>query len=57
MVQQTYNGGDALLSWIGRHYDATNRQQVLVIGGIGAITASLIVMMILPRDSQIITLG
>ncbi|NBY55011.1 MAG: MFS transporter [Betaproteobacteria bacterium] len=57
MVQLTYNGGDALLSWIGRHYDATNWQQVLVIGGIGAITASLIVMMILPRDSQIITWG
>lgn len=57
MVQLTYNGGDALLSWIGRHYDATNWQQVLVIGGVGALTASVIVLIILPRDDRFIPWG
>ena len=57
MVQLTYNGGDALLSWIGRHYDASNWQQVLVIGGFGAVAASLIVVMILPRDGALTTWG
>lgn len=57
MVQLTYNGGDALLSWIGRHYDASNWQQVLVMGGIGSVVASLVVMLVLPRDSQVIAWG
>ena len=40
IVQLVYNGGDAALSWFGRHY-ADQWQLVMVIGGIGAILAAL----------------
>lgn len=57
MVQLVYNGGDALLSWFGRHYDATNWQQVLVIGGAGALLSSLVVLAIVPADKAMVGWG
>ena len=43
IVQLVYNGGDALLSWFGRHYGPADWRQVLVIGGCGALAASVVV--------------
>ncbi len=57
MVQLVYNGGDALLSWFGRHYDASNWQEVLVIGGAGALLSSLVVLAIVPGDRQMLGWG
>ena len=50
LVQLVYNGGDALLSWFGRHYDASNWHQLLQIGGCGAICAGIIVWVVVPSD-------
>jgi MFS family permease len=50
LVQLVYNGGDALLSWTGRHYDASNWQHLLQIGGCGAICAGIAVWLVVPSD-------
>ena len=57
MVQLTYNGGDALLSWFGRHYDATNWQTVLQIGGTGAIAAAVVALLVIPADRALVPWG
>lgn len=57
IVQLTYNGGDALLSWFGRHYDSTNWQVVLQIGGVGAICAGVLTLLVLPPDRMLIPWG
>lgn len=49
IVQLVYNGGDAILSWFGRHY-ADQWQSVMVVGGCGAIAASLAVFLLVPAD-------
>jgi len=50
IVQLVYNGGDAILSWFGRHY-ADQWQSVMVFGGCGAIAASLAVFLLVPADN------
>ena len=50
LVQLVYNGGDAMLSWFGRHYDASNWHVVLQIGGVGALCAAALVWFIVPND-------
>ena len=57
VVQLVYNGGDALLSWFGRHYDATNWQTVLQIGGAGALCAAVVVWLIVPNDRSLAPWG
>ncbi len=57
IVQLTYNGGDALLSWFGRHYDSTNWQVVLQIGGVGAICAGVVTLLVIPPDRLLIPWG
>lgn len=57
IVQLTYNGGDALLSWFGRHYDASNWQVVMQIGGVGAICAGLVALLVIPSDHKLIPWG
>lgn len=57
MVQLVYNGGDALLSWFGRHYDADNWQVVLQIGGVGALCAALGVWLFVPNDRTLAPWG
>ena len=57
LVQLVYNGGDALLSWFGRHYDASNWQVVLQIGGVGALCAALIAWFVLPSDRALVPWG
>ena len=57
IVQLTYNGGDALLSWFGRHYDSTNWQVVLQIGGVGAICAGVVTLLVIPADRLLIPWG
>ena len=49
LVQLVYNGGDAALSWFGRHY-ADQWQLVMVFGGIGAIIAATAVYLVVPDD-------
>jgi MFS family permease len=49
-VQLVYNGGDALLSWIGRNYASDNWREVMLIGGIGAVVAGVTVLIALPRE-------
>jgi predicted MFS family arabinose efflux permease len=56
MVQLVYNGGDALLSWFGRHY-ADQWQLVMVCGGIGAIGAALLIYLVVPDDRVLIPWG
>lgn len=51
MVQLVYNGGDALLSWVGRHYSAANWREVMVIGGVGAMIAGIAVLIGVPRSA------
>ena len=43
-------GGDALLSWFGRHYDARNWQVVLQIAGVGALCAAVLVWLVVLDD-------
>jgi MFS family permease len=57
LVQLVYNGGDALLSWFGRHYDATNWQTVVQIGGAGALCAALVVWLVVPNDRALAPWG
>jgi MFS family permease len=57
IVQLTYNGGDALLSWFGRHYDSGNWQTVLQIGGVGALCAGLVTLLLVPGDRAVIAWG
>jgi predicted MFS family arabinose efflux permease len=57
MVQLVYNGGDALLSWFGRHYDASNWQVVLQIGGAGALLSALAVALLVPSDRRLAPWG
>lgn len=57
LVQLVYNGGDALLSWFGRHYDAGSWQVVLQIGGAGAICAAVVAYLVLPDDRRIVPWG
>lgn len=52
IVQLVYNGGDAILSWFGRHY-ADQWQSVMVFGGCGAILASIAVFMLVPADHKL----
>ena len=56
IVQLVYNGGDAALSWFGRHY-ADQWQLVMVIGGIGAILAAFAVYFVVPNDQALIPFG
>ena len=57
VVQLTYNGGDALLSWFGRHYDASNWQTVLQIGGIGALCGAVVTLLVVPEDRNLVPWG
>jgi predicted MFS family arabinose efflux permease len=57
MVQLVYNGGDALLSWFGRHYDASNWHAVLQIGGVGALCAAIVVWWVVPSDRALVPWG
>ena len=57
LVQLVYNGGDALLSWFGRHYDASNWQVVLQIGGTGALCAAVVVWFMVPSDRTLAPWG
>jgi predicted MFS family arabinose efflux permease len=57
VVQLVYNGGDALLSWFGRHYDASNWQVVLQMGGVGALCAAVLVWLIVPNDKALTPWG
>jgi MFS family permease len=57
VVQLVYNGGDALLSWFGRHYDASNWQTVLQIGGVGALAAAVAVLAMIPNDRTLVPWG
>jgi MFS family permease len=57
IVQLVYNGGDALLSWFGRHYDASNWHVVLQIGGTGALIAGAIVWFVVPSDRSMTPWG
>jgi MFS family permease len=52
LVQLVYNGGDAMLSWFGRHYGTDNWRQVLVGGGTGAVAAAVVVWMSVPDDRR-----
>lgn len=56
VVQLVYNGGDASLSWFGRHY-ADQWQLVMVVGGVGAIVAGVAVYFIVPDDRRLIAWG
>ena len=56
IVQLVYNGGDAALSWFGRHY-ADQWQLVMVFGGIGAILAAAVVYLVVPNDRVLIPWG
>jgi MFS family permease len=57
VVQLVYNGGDALLSWFGRHYDASNWQTVLQIGGVAALVAAVAVLAMIPNDRTLVPWG
>jgi MFS family permease len=52
LVQLVYNGGDALLSWTGRSYGADNWRDVMMIGGVGAIAAGVVVLLSVPRGTK-----
>ncbi len=56
LVQLVYNGGDAALSWFGRHY-ADQWQLVMVIGGIGAIITGCVVFFVVPNDRALVPWG
>ena len=56
IVQLVYNGGDAALSWFGRHF-ADQWQLVMVFGGIGAILAAISVFLLVPDDRVLIPWG
>ena len=56
IVQLVYNGGDAALSWFGRHF-ADQWQLVMVFGGIGAILAAISVYLLVPDDRVLIPWG
>ena len=56
IVQLVYNGGDAALSWFGRHF-ADQWQLVMVFGGIGAILAAVCVYLLVPDDRVLIPWG
>ena len=56
LVQLVYNGGDAALSWFGRHY-ADQWQLVMVIGGVGAIVTGCIVFFVVPNDRALVPWG
>jgi MFS family permease len=57
VVQLVYNGGDALLSWTGRHFDASSWRTVLELGGMGALIAGIAVFLFLPADRSYRTWG
>jgi predicted MFS family arabinose efflux permease len=57
IVQLVYNGGDALLSWFGRHYGSADWRQVLVIGGCGALAAVVVVWLVVPDDRRLVPWG
>ena len=56
LVQLVYNGGDATLSWFGRHY-ADQWQLVMVIGGVGAIVTGFLVFFVVPNDRALVPWG
>ena len=56
LVQLVYNGGDAALSWFGRHY-ADQWQLVMVIGGVGAIVTGCTVFFAVPNDRALVPWG
>ncbi len=56
LVQLVYNGGDALLSWFGRHF-ATDWQAVMTAGGIGALVAAGIAFAFTPDDRRVTPWG
>ncbi len=57
IVQLVYNGGDALLSWFGRHYGAADWREVLVIGGCGALVAAVLLRLVVPDDRKLAPWG
>lgn len=57
IVQLVYNGGDALLAWFGRHYDESNWQVVLQIGGVGAVCAAICLVLVVPSDRTLTPWG
>ncbi|MBL8514064.1 MAG: MFS transporter [Betaproteobacteria bacterium] len=56
LVQLFYNGGDALLSWFGRHY-AEEWRFVMVVGGVSAIVAAVVAFLVVPDDRRLIPWG
>lgn len=56
IVQLVYNGGDATLSWFGRHF-ADQWQTVMVIGGSGAILAAFACLWLVPADGRVVPWG
>jgi MFS family permease len=57
LVQLVYNGGDATLTWFGRYYAADSWQQVMVMGGVAAILAGVLVWLVVPNDRRIVPWG
>lgn len=57
IVQLVYNGGDAALSWFGRHYAADSWQMVMVIGGAGALVAGMLAFVVVPNDRRLVPWG
>jgi MFS family permease len=54
IVILVFNGGDALLAWLGRLYGPADWREVLVVGGCGALAAALVVLLLVPRDGALI---
>lgn len=57
LVQLVYNGGDATLSWFGRHSAADDWQHVMVVGGTGAMITGIIAYLVIPDDRRILPWG
>ena len=57
VVQLVYNGGDAMLSWFGRRYGADDWQQVIMLGGIGAVAAAIVAWLVIPSADRVRTWG
>lgn len=57
IVQLVYNGGDATLTWFGRHFAEESWQQVMVVGGVGAMLAGVVVWIVVPDDRRVVPWG
>ena len=56
-MQLVYNGGDAMLSWFGRRYGADDWQQVIMLGGMGAVAAAIVAWLVIPSADRVRTWG